>query len=352
MPNWCENCVTLTNTDVNKVLVLENILKSFPSESEKFAGNVHNKGNIAFFEHYLPRPNNTAEDDTCWNQKVWGTKWEPEIISFSKDDETTITIVMDTAWSPPIGIYEHFVKTNWVVTAFYHEPEYAFCGKYTNEMGDEYYEYDTQDMTTINKLPKDVLDFTCILDNIDDNYGSDEEIEGENDDEFDDKELHKQYKNERNSTFVCLNKTILSHKETRFINELEEYISLSMEGCDYDIFNLLFPRPEELDEDENILDWNQAAWGTRCEPDVSSMKRINDNTIEFSYKTSYTPPIKLYNFLVEEEWTVKAFYHQKDAQFCGCFTNDNGNVQYDYNDDDNSSIARIPHDIREFANLF
>jgi hypothetical protein len=370
MPNWCENTVSLTHSDTSKLLELENVLMKFPTEDDVMQG-LERDTNAKFFEYYLPRPSNIPDNEMIdWNQKVWGTKWEPEMINFQRDTDKTITLSMDTAWSPPIGIYEYWVKNGWVVEALYHEPNCAFCGRFTNDLGDECFEYDESDLTTLKNIPEDVLDFTCIMDNLSDNEdASDEDCESENvsekdyesEDEFE--VLATLYdKKRRQASTLCYNKVILSYKDTKFINELESYLSLTIQSYDYEIFNLLFPRPDteelqELNEDKEIhkidiiLNWNIEAWGTPCEPEIISYKRISESTIEFVFNTAYTPPINLYNFLVSDEWKVSAWYHISSAQACGRFTNEDNDVQYIYNNTDEKSIANIPQDVLQFSCL-
>ncbi len=360
MPNWCENNVSLTHSDESKLLELENILKTFPTEIDVMQG-LERKSNAKFFEYYLPRPIDIPDNDVIdWNQKSWGTKCEPEIINFKRDNDKTITISMDTAWSPPIGLYEYCVKNGWVVEALYHEPSCAFCGRFTNDLGDECFEYDESDSSTLKDIPKDVLDFTCIMDNVSDNELVDEN-DYDSDDEF---EIlgHLYDKERKKASTLCYNKVIFSCKDTKFINELESYLSLTIQGYDYEIFNLLFPRPcteelQEFNEDKAlhkidiVLNWNIEAWGTPCEPEIISYRRISDSAIEFVFNTAYTPPISLYNFLVSEDWTVEAWYHMNSAEACGRFTNKDNDVQFTYNNKDAQSISNLPQDLLQFLGL-
>lgn len=349
MPNWCENSVTLEHSNIDRVKELEQLLKSYPNEGSSEES--YQKATL--FGYYLPRPKNVHRGEIAeWNNKMWGTKCEPILISFQKDNDNTISILLDTAWSPPIGIYEYFVNNGWSVEALYHEPGYAFCGKFTNAKGDECYDYDTDDTDMMNKIPKDIVEFACILDDSDTDTSDNSSDGGSDYDRNDDKEvdedddyqkLYIAYNKEREGADVCHNKAVLSNDNTRFIDELESALNMSILDLDYEVFNILFPR----DEDEEPLDWNLIGWGTRCEPKVLSYKRINTNTLEFEFNTAWTPPIKLYNFLAEENWVVKALYHSKEGKFCGHYTNDHGDLQYDYE----KNTSRIPREVLEFARI-
>jgi hypothetical protein len=346
MPNWCENSVTLTHSDTTKVCELENVLRTCSIECDQFEGQ---QKQTKFFEHYLPRPRDVSYNDVCdWNEKAWGTKWEPQIIGFKKQNQNTIDISMDTAWTPPIGLYKQFVENGWVVEALYHEPGYAFCGQFTNELGDVCYDYDKDDIASLKKIPNELLEFTCIMDDI--NNDSDNSNDSNDSDDGID---YKLYKKERKQSYSCLNKVVLTQKEIRFIDELEDRLHSAVLQHEYEIFNLLLPRPEDFDDDNNdneavklILEWNFEGWGTHCEPEIISFKRVDTNIIEFVFHTSFTPPINLYQFLVEEEWTVNALYYEQNAQICGCFTNDKGNMQYD-----TSNKSEIPNDVLTFSGL-
>lgn len=153
MPNWCENFVTLTHSDTEKVTKMERVLDAYST-------------NDTFFEHYLPKPTHILDRSTLdWNVEVWGTKWEPEIFDHMKENTNTITISMNTAWAPPIGFYKKLVATGWNVDALYHEPGCEFCGHFTND-NDDYYEYNREDKSTYEDIPVDVLYFTGVLDEV------------------------------------------------------------------------------------------------------------------------------------------------------------------------------------------
>jgi len=71
-------------------------------------------------------------------------------------DEHTIFISFDTAWSPPITLYEIIGDEEWIIKANYHEPGMGFIGKFEDGI-DEYYDYDLSDRESIELLPEDVI---------------------------------------------------------------------------------------------------------------------------------------------------------------------------------------------------
>jgi len=153
MPNWCDNSITLSNSDKTKIDALE-------AELSKKDDKGYNDASP--FNHL--RPNPAGEWQYDWSVSNWGTKWDADIYDWSREDDNTIFISCGTAWSPPIYLYDYLVETGWNVTALYNEPGMGFCGTYDNENGDEYYEYNISDLESIEALPEDCIDFGGLRD--------------------------------------------------------------------------------------------------------------------------------------------------------------------------------------------
>ena len=119
MPNWCLNKLTISHEDRSKVMEFVHAYK---------------EGKVC--EHYLPRPQD--QDWYEWNISNWGTKWDigsdnneihglhPTVV----DNEASMSF--DSAWSPPVGLYQKLVELGFSVNASYFEPGLAFCGIWTN----------------------------------------------------------------------------------------------------------------------------------------------------------------------------------------------------------------------------
>jgi len=133
MPNWCMNSLTVSHADLAKV--------------QEFA-DAYNNGETC--QRFIPRPENVNNSDVfaedgwyTWNVNHWGTKWD-----FGKDklDDPLVvqdglaSISFDTAWSPPIQLYDRLVELGYNVDATYFEPGMGFCGVYYNG-DDEYVDY-------------------------------------------------------------------------------------------------------------------------------------------------------------------------------------------------------------------
>ena len=169
MPNLCYNQMSIRHPDVSYLREVGNkLLSSLEKNNHHNCDNdtPNNKNSLMeFFNILHPRPKMDDVDIHKWNQEYWGTTREPLISEFVTDkDDYTIHVTFETAWSPPIGVYEHLVHKNWNVDAFYHESGMEFCGRFTNDNDDECYNYDSCDKSSFKYIPQAILEFTCLMD--------------------------------------------------------------------------------------------------------------------------------------------------------------------------------------------
>jgi hypothetical protein len=59
-----------------------------------------------------------------------------------------VSCSFDSAWSPPLGLYDKLFELGYDVKASYWEPGMAFCGIWDNG-ADNYCEYPTKDMIPV-----------------------------------------------------------------------------------------------------------------------------------------------------------------------------------------------------------
>lgn len=139
MPNWCSNDVTLRFPSVeeanefkdhfDRVQSGENILDEFNND-------------LTILGFFVPEPDYNHQDQGWywWRVNNWGTKWDCNIVSYTWNDDYEICLTFDTAWSPPIAIYEAIQEQGIYVTASYYEPGMCFVGSW--EDGEEdHFEY-------------------------------------------------------------------------------------------------------------------------------------------------------------------------------------------------------------------
>src|SRR5210317_1455780 len=118
MPNWCYNNVDITATTEEHKDLLDRV-----SRAEAADG---------FFEMFRP----IGEWDYNVALEKWGTKWdvEPMDVDF---DGTTLSTSFDSAWSPPVALFEYLVEQGFEVSANYYEPGMDYAGEWTD--GDDFY---------------------------------------------------------------------------------------------------------------------------------------------------------------------------------------------------------------------
>lgn len=136
MPNWCLNNLTVSHTDKKMM--------------DRFV-DAYNKGNTC--QEFIPEPESFDEGDEFgtngwygWRVNNWGTKWDVgydegketegrhghEIVDWNNGKTYEVICTFDSAWSPPIGLYNKLVELGYDVHASYFEPGCAFCGIYHN----------------------------------------------------------------------------------------------------------------------------------------------------------------------------------------------------------------------------
>ena len=126
MPNWCLNKLTVSHTD--------------KAAMDRFVA-AYNKGTVC--NEFLPMPADIGDGWHDWSVNNWGTKWDigsdngevrglhPTVV----DNEATMSF--DSAWSPPVGLYEELDRLGFMVDASYFEPGIGYCGIWHD--GDDLY---------------------------------------------------------------------------------------------------------------------------------------------------------------------------------------------------------------------
>ena len=143
MPNWCANKAEFYNEDTAKVDDLEARLKNLTDED-------------GLFSFFVKNPAKEKENWYDWNIANWGTKWEASVYSHERTDDNTIRVNFDTAWCPPIALYEFVSRnTDWYTEATYYESGMAFIGKVSGEF-DECYTID--DVGSLDDIPEELIE--------------------------------------------------------------------------------------------------------------------------------------------------------------------------------------------------
>ena len=135
MPNWCYNHLTIKGDEKNLKRIkfhLEDIEKKDSSSPGVFMALVGRDQSIELNEYQHGE----------WydaNINYWGCKWDVSYdesgVEYSDD---SITMSLQTAWSPPINFIQHLGRLfNVECELYYEEPGCDFCGKshFDNENG-------------------------------------------------------------------------------------------------------------------------------------------------------------------------------------------------------------------------
>lgn len=146
MPNWCMNKLYIEHSDENKIVEF----------CEAFE-----KDNVC--EHYIPTPRDENGEllEDWWGYRVanWGTKWDIGVGSGSiSRNKNAVYCTFDSAWSPPIGLYEHLYSLGFEIRASYFEPGMMFGGHWYDG-NDDYYEGEVQDFPDSLIEAYDILDW-------------------------------------------------------------------------------------------------------------------------------------------------------------------------------------------------
>ncbi len=150
MPNWCMNNADITATTEEQKALLYRV-----STAEAADG---------FFE--LLRP--LGEWDYNNSVDNWGTKWDVEPLSMEYDG-TTLTASFDSAWAPPVALYEYLKEQGFEVSANYYEPGMDFAGEWTD--GDDFVLEDVAELargdeSALSKREYDILEQWGIFEDV------------------------------------------------------------------------------------------------------------------------------------------------------------------------------------------
>lgn len=128
MPNWCNNTVNIWGEPLDIKKFKKKAFKTDKDGCEMFK-----------FNNLLPRPKKEEENWYNWNNKNWGTKWD---VNFDNDyvhdisNDDSIEIEFDTAWGPPVGVFNHIKSKfpNLQISWYYHEPGMELSGYLQEEL--------------------------------------------------------------------------------------------------------------------------------------------------------------------------------------------------------------------------
>lgn len=172
MPNWCNNNISISHPDRRQMVRLARAVRAgrflnhvipVPKElTETMAGSYGDdekqKALEAQEKSNLEKYGAKNWYDFCVNE--WGTKWDVDPYERSDvrvDKDNTIYFGFDSAWSPPVGVYEKLVEQGYTVLAQYYEPGMGYVGEWDNGC-DDCYDYSGYNSKTVRDLIGEELD--------------------------------------------------------------------------------------------------------------------------------------------------------------------------------------------------
>lgn len=173
MPNWCQNVAYINHE--NKDLI-DDLFDKINSDKEKF------------FEYIRPRPGVEDENWYSWNIENWGTKWEVSPYEYYINDDGALYVSFDSAWGPPVNLYDYMYDNGYDVEAFYNEEGMAFAGWYVDGEDNQYEYGDLSADEVEEQLPTKLDEMFNISQYKRDNEEYDEEVEFESQDNDDEDE--------------------------------------------------------------------------------------------------------------------------------------------------------------------
>ena len=181
MPNWCNNTVEIYHDDPE---MIERARKAFndskflnefvpiPESLQIVSGRCGADDNPEQIALEAAQKSNIEQhgykDWYDFSVGEWGTKWDVgDSDGINEVTENSLTVYFDSAWAPPLAAYDKIAELGFEIEALYDEPGMAFCGRWTNASGDEYFEYGgmTSD-TAEQELPKELNETFSIAENI------------------------------------------------------------------------------------------------------------------------------------------------------------------------------------------
>src|SRR5210317_2189789 len=165
MPNWCDNTISIKGP-AEKLSPIYTKLKEeedglcnmlYPQPADIFKGDLGDKERQQCAKDGVP---NWYD----WNSSNWGTKWDVSVGDWEYEDagdgEAILTGHFQSAWGPPVGVYEHSVDAhpNLHIEAMYYEPGCAFAGMWNTIDGEDHYSIEGDKHKLEQELPEELND--------------------------------------------------------------------------------------------------------------------------------------------------------------------------------------------------
>ena len=141
MPNNTDVRVYIDHTNKKRIDDMENIFSNdYPFNMIIPMPDDIERGNLTMEQREATNGRNWYD----WSCANWGTKWDAYNINVQRLSDTSLYVTMETAWSPPIPIFQKLLELGFEVSAYYLDEGYNYVGQF--EGGEDFcydVDYDT-----------------------------------------------------------------------------------------------------------------------------------------------------------------------------------------------------------------
>ena len=137
MPNWCNNKVIISNSEPEKIAELYHLINKNSKKALQCLRPIPKEllqSNLTSEEKSVLEEKFGTSDELDWCVENWGTNRDIYIEKIKLEDRI-LTLNFDSAWSPPLALYEFLSDEGWNIEAYYYEPGIAFCGAWDSVWG-------------------------------------------------------------------------------------------------------------------------------------------------------------------------------------------------------------------------
>lgn len=140
----------------------------------------------------------------------------------------------------------------------------------------------------------------------------------------------------------CMNTVTFKHSDPKEVVRLQEAFQRE------ELFFEFAPNPNGK-QAEDWYSHNINEWGTKWDVggDEDMIRERTDNTINLSFDTAWSPPVRFYEVMEEFGWEIEAYYYEPGMAFCGKYTSSYGDEFYDIPETSDEAQENIPSDIDE-----
>ena len=114
------------------------------------------------------------------------------------------------------------------------------------------------------------------------------------------------------------NRVILSHDDSQQIDMI--YNVMNTEGTELCHHLIPEPRDDENEPTSGWYEWRLENWGTKWDVYETQCTRINANTLQLYFYTAWSPPIPVFDKLVDMGFEINARYLDEGWGYIGEYT--------------------------------